>query len=299
MKVVLVVCSFLTLTVNAQIIDNSECKAFSDEPFFNEVFIKNNKVKSIRGSIQTKKKLQAMQTRGLETYYKFTDEGELDYQYKTRVKSGGKKDTTIVTYLYDDLGRLNIKRRNDSYGFYSYNYEYDSTGELSSEKYCRDKNVGPSKHEFELGKQYVIVSETFENQRYGDTMLVRRFFNNYGRPYQEKTFKWDDKGYLKSEETFLLLNRKRNKTTYEYNAQGQVVRKVQSSNVTKNSELVFEYTYDEVGNLLECDEYRDGVHITKREVLYDKATMLMKAIIVVDVSTEYMSLVKYEYEYYE
>ena len=194
---------------------------------------------------------------------------------------------------------LLIKRRNDSYGFYSYNYEYDSTGQTTSEKYCRDENTGPSKHHFELGKQYIIVSESFKNEWLSDLELKKTYYNNYGRPYQEKYTRWNEMGYLVEEETVLLMNSKRNKTKYEYDEKGQVVAKIHSSNITGNSELRYEYLYDEVGNLMESNEYRNGKHITKRTVIYEEKTMLMKAIIVKDVATEYMSIVRYYYEFYD
>ncbi len=284
-------------TVSGQILDNRDCNAFTDEPFFSTEFIKINRIKAINGHIKTKKKLSPIQDKGLEAYYGFNEEGILTHQYKTRFKSG-HKDTTLVTYAYDDSNRVVVKRLNDSYGFYSYNYTFDSTGQVSSEKYCRDENVGGSKVDFKLGKQTIIVSENFKNQWVNDSTMKKRYFNNYGRPYQEKYFHWDDKGYLIEEETRLLLNSKRNKIEYRYNEKGLVTEKIQSSNVTGNSTLKHVYSYDEVGNLTQIDEYRNGNHVTKREVVYSD-NMLLEAVIVWDVATKFMTIVSYDFEFYE
>lgn len=298
MKLIIAIFILSFTAVNGQILDNSSCEAFTDEPFFNINFIKENKVKSIHGEISTKKKLSSIKTRGLITHYDFDENGILTQQYQTTLKSASLVDTTIVTYLYDDKNQLITKRRNDSYGFYSYNYTYDSTGQIASEKYCRDENANESKSDFKLGKQFVIVSENYENEWVSAKELRRKYFNNYGRPYQELVFRWDDRGYLIEEETTLLLNSKKNKTSYSYNEKGLVLKKEQSSNVTGNSTLVHEYEYDEVGNLINIDEYRNGQHITKREIIYN-ANMLMDAIIIMDVATEYMSIIRYKYNFYE
>ncbi len=293
----LTIAFFLSHFGSTQILDNRDCSAFTDEPFFNKQFIQINHVKAIKGRIKTKRKLHPIQDKGLETYYGFDEAGILTHQYKTRFKSS-KKDTTMVTYVYDDSNRVVVKRLNDSYGFYSYNYTFDDQGQVASEKYCRDENIGSSKVDFKLGKQTIIVSENFKNEWMNDTLMKKRYFNNYGRPYQEKYYYWDDKGYLKEEETMLLLNSKRNKVSYVYNEKGLVVEKIQSSNVTGNSTLKHEYTYDDVGNLTQIDEYRNNKHVTKREIVY-KDNMLLEAVIVWDVATEFMTIVSYDFEFYE
>ncbi len=284
--------------LHAQILDNSDCTAFTDEPFFNTQFIKNNKIKSIHGKISTKKKLDIIRSRGLETHYEFDTDGKLDYQYRTLYKGGKIDDTTVISYIYDDEDRIIIKRLNDSYGFYSYNYEFDTTGHLVSEKYCREDNCGPSKEQFKLGKQYVIVSEKFSYDKPTDETLKRKYFNNYGRPYQEKTFTWDDKGYLIKEELRLLLNNKRNVIEYTYNDKGLVTEKKQTSNVTGNSTMSTKYSYDEVGNLTEVNEFRNGRHITKREIVYSD-NMLLESVIVFDISSEFMTIIRYKFTFYE
>ena len=282
----------------SQIIDNRGCKAFSDDPFFNETFVRINNLKAMKGTISTKNKLRPIQTRGLTTYYSFDRAGHLDMQYSTRFKTPSDMDTSFVRYYYSDDDQISLKRLNDNYGFYSYHYNYDSTGQICSEEYCRDENVGSSPEDFKLGKQTIIVSETFKNIWINDQELKRVYYNNYGKPYQEKYQRWDDKGYLIEEEIVLLLSRKRNVITYTYNEKGHVVKRVRKSNVTGNSELQSEYKYDGVGNLIEINEYRNGKHILKKEVLYNDS-MLIKAIISFDVATEFMTIIKFEYTFYD
>jgi len=283
----------------AQILDNSSCKAFTDEPFFSNDFIKTNKIQSIRGEIFTKVKLAAIRTQGLKKGYDFNIDGQLTAQFSTSIGSKSMMDTTFVKYAYNKDNAIVTKRRNDKHGFYSYNYTYDSLGLQNSEKYCRDENANTARDNFKLGKQFVIVSEACKNEWLSAKELKKRYFNNYNKPYQEVFYRWDDKGYLFEEETVLLLNSKRNKVVYEYNDKGLVMRRYKTSSVAGNSKIEFKYNYDEVGNLTEIDEYRNGKHITNKEIIYDGKTMLMDAVIIMDVATEYMKIVRYYYTFFE
>lgn len=282
----------------AQLIDNLKAKAFTDEPFFYTEFIKQNKVKTIRGEIKGKSKGSIMVPLNLEVEYHFDDSGRLDHILETHFKGNKIKDTVMVWFFYDEENRLIQKRRNDSYGYFSYHYEYDSLGRLLSEKYYREENLSNSKNEFIEGKKYLIVQENYKYYENEDGSLEKSYFNNYGKEYQRSTYSWDDDGNLIEEKTSLLLSGNWNKTTYEYDEHGRVTKKVISSNIQNNSSISYDYSYDEVGNLILVNEYRDGKHNNKKDILY-KPTMLLDAAISYDVLTEYMRLTKYAFEFYE
>ena len=144
----------------SQIIDNSKCNAFSDDPFFNQLFIKTNKVKSIHGIISTKKELSVIKKSNQIIHFDFNQKGELIKQYSS-VKRHKKLDTVFTIYHYSDTGDLITKRTNDAHGFYSYNYDYNDQRQQIKKTYCRDKNIGQDRNHFILGKQYVIINETY------------------------------------------------------------------------------------------------------------------------------------------
>ena len=56
-----------------QMLDNSDCAAFSGEPFFYTEFIRSNKIKSITGVVSTKADLQVIKSKGLVTKFFFDD----------------------------------------------------------------------------------------------------------------------------------------------------------------------------------------------------------------------------------
>lgn len=285
--------------LQAQILDNSECSVFSEEPFFNQQFVKNNNIKSIIGTVQGKRDHDILRDKKLEHKYEFDQKGRLVYMHKTFNIGNGKKDTVGVTFYYNANGEIKVKRKNDPYGFFSYNFKYDTAGHVLEEKYCRDENVSDSKHGFELGKQYVIAKESYKYEPLEGNKLKKKFFNNYGRPYQQTIFVYNDLGYLMEEHTTLLISNKKRHVYYEYEDKGRVVKKRIESNVTKPLTQEYRYEYDEVGNVVLEDYYRNGEHITHREVLYHKDSLLLQAIILRDVNSNMMDIVRYEYEYYD
>lgn len=286
------------MQLQAQIIDNSHCQAFTDEPFFNREFISANNIKSIHGMVSTKAVLDKIRDRGFEHYYEFDTTGKQTMQYSTFMRYGNTKDTTVINYYYDEGGRMETTRRNDVHGFYSYNYEYDTLGRLTAQSYCRDQNIGPNKSRFELGEQYVIVSEKYGYEQVDESHIKRSYYNNNGLVYQTEVSHFDEHGYLTEVVTRLVIGKKGSQITYEYDEKGRVSRMCNYANLDVENEITTEYTYDEVGNLLMMDIYRNGVHITNKELLYDEATMLFDAMIIHDIETDYITIIKYEYGFY-
>ncbi|MDB4534630.1 hypothetical protein N9242_07150, partial [Vicingaceae bacterium] len=89
---------------------------FSDLPFFNTDFIKVNSIKSITGSISTKKVRDIIRTKGLKSHYSFNQNGMLETQLSSII-SNGKKDTSITFYEYKENGKIKLKRKSDGEGF--------------------------------------------------------------------------------------------------------------------------------------------------------------------------------------
>ena len=88
-------CTFITLITilsnysNAQILGVNQ-PLFSDLPFFNADFIKVNRIKSITGSISSKKVKDVIRSKGLKTHYTFNQDGRLNMQLSS-IKSQQKK----------------------------------------------------------------------------------------------------------------------------------------------------------------------------------------------------------------
>jgi hypothetical protein len=289
--------SLLSVSFNAQMIDNSSCHAFTDEPFFDPVFIRQNKIKRINGSVSTKGELQMIKTRDLVSNYEFDSLGRLVLQLGS-FSTMGNKDTVINSYIYDSLGRIITKRTNDTYGFFSNNFVYDTENRIQSNTYCREENVHSSRYKFELAKQYIIIKETYKYSVY-DSTLIKSIHNNHERLYQQQTYHYNKLKLLVAEENQYIINHKRSLIEYTYTDLGLVASKTiyRDYNNKEHYERI-EYKYDALGNLEYIDEFKNDQHILHKEVLYDKVTYMIKALLVQDKTTNIITIVKFQIEFY-
>lgn len=281
----------------SQMLNNSKGNAFSDDPFFNTEFIAKNKIHIIKGKRSSKKEMDIIRNKGLETYYEFGADGNLQRQYST-FYTGGRKDTAFIEYQYTDRGDLKLLRRNDNHGFYAYEYEYDEEGRIIKEEYYREDNEGTSRYDFIPGKRYIIVSETYEYQQL-DEIVKKESFNNYGKKYKEEFFYYDDHDYLKEHTSKLIINNRRSRTTFSYNERGLLEEKIVTNDLSREEDFVrTTYAYDEHNNLLEEKEYSGEQYKFNRQVMYEPS-MVVKALLTKDVDINFIRIIEYSYQFYD
>ncbi len=289
---------FFGLFGYAQIIDNRYGTAFTEDSFFNVDFIRQNKIKSITGSVATKREGEAVRQRDQFFYYEFDSLGRISVIMSTFSALGLSTDTTVTRFYYDAQHNLITRRSNDNHGFYSYNYEYDSLGRITRESYCRDENAGPDKYHFIQGQQFVISSETFSYETYSKHQRVKRYYNNYGQLYQEKFSYFNELGYHTEDILRLTLSGKESKMVYGYDDKGRLNRKSDISYLMGYNEITHTYVYDTFGNLEEENVFRNEKQSTLRSLLYDKNTLLLNAQVMKDFHTELIYIFKYSYSFY-
>jgi hypothetical protein len=282
---------------SAQMIENSQCQAFTDEPFFDEKFIRQNKIKRINGSVSTKGELQAIKNRDLVSNYEFDSLGRLVLQLGS-FSTMGNKDTVVNSFVYNRLNQVITKRTNDTYGFFSHNFEYDENGRVMCNTYCREVNIGPSRYHFELGKQYVIIAESYKYW-ISDSVVIKSIYNNHDRMYQQQTYYYNKLGLLIAEENKYIINHKTSRIEYSYTDLGKVATKTifREYNNRDNFDRI-EYRYDVLGNLEYIDEFKNDRHVLHKEVLYDKSTYMLKALLVQDKLTNIITIIKFSVEFY-
>ena len=282
----------------AQMLDNRECQVFSEEPFFHTNFMAANKVKAMHGQLSTKARMDRIRKGHMEYHYVFNKDGVLQYQSSSMSRGNEKIDTVVIAYHYDEEGRETTRRKNDVHGFYSYDYRYNEEGDLSEETYYRDENLGPSKFEFELGKRFIISSETFTWDKSYPGEERQRIHNNYGKAYMERSFRYDDDGYRIEVQDRFLRNNRTSTIQYEYNEKGHVSKKIEKTSLGGDNVTETTFLYDEVGNLIEENFYRNGTHISNKQYLYD-GRMLINATLEKDVATEIITILQFTYEFYD
>lgn len=280
----------------SQMIDNESGQIFTETPFFNEKYIRSVKLKSITGTISSKKELGAIKSSGKKEAYIFNEKGNLTIHYLSS-KTKNKPDTTFTFYEYNLKNENTIFRVSDSYGFYSYSKKYNDLGKLINKTYSREKNASKSKMNFKLEEKYVIFQESYlyENK---DSIIEVTTLNSNGRPYQRQIYYYDSFNYLFKIHTRLLISNSTKYEKYTYNDRGflKSIQYFNNENETPIKEL--RYDYDEWGNVTFMDEYKDNVRVIHKELLYDPSTLILKTILSQDLVSNLITIIKYKPEFY-
>ena len=280
----------------AQMINNESGQIFTETPFFNEKYIRSVKLKSITGTISSKKELGAIKSSGKKEAYIFNENGNLTVHYMSS-KTKNKPDTTFTFYEYNLKNENTIFRVSDSYGFYSYSKKYNDLGKLINKTYSREKNASKSKINFKLEEKYVIFQEGYLYENKDSTIEVTTL-NSNGRPYQRQIYYYDSFNYLFKIHTRLLISNSTKYEKYTYNDRGflKSIQYFNNENETPIKEL--RYDYDEWGNVTFMDEYKDNVRVIHKELLYDPSTLILKTILSQDLVSNLITIIKYKPEFY-
>ena len=281
---------------SSQMLKNENGDILSETPFFNENFIKSVGLKSLNGTVSTKKELGAIKSSGKKNNYLFDKNGFLKCQYKTITKSQ-KRDTNFLFYEYNTEGDLLVKRFSDSYGFYSYSYKYNEDGLKENQIYAREKNAAKGKINFSLLEQYTIFEESYKYTK-SDSSVTKTVLNSNGRPYQKETFFYDKLGYLTSVKTRLLINNKTNREEYSYNDKGLLKKIEYFKDGNLKAFKGVKYDYDKFANVTFIDEYKNQERVIHKELLYNHSTFVLKTILSQDLVTNLITITKFKPEFY-
>ncbi len=270
-------------------------EAFTDKPFFNETFVKENKLKRLEGYFVYKKQGELMRDTKYKYSYEFDREGHLISTFETR-KDDGTKDTTWNQYEYDALNNLIVHRKTDSEGFTSVHYDYDSLGRVIYEEYTRDY--------IDSSSNMISRSLTFNQERstYADfdKQTKRTRYNNYDLPYLDEFFNYNELGYLVERTERIKMTSTIYTYSYEYNEQGKLaaIRKASNRQEGYMEEMLFKY--DELGNLIEKHLYKNGVFTTDIQIIYNSKSRLLATVITRQVSTGFMMILRFKnYEFFD
>ena len=280
----------------AQMISNESGQIFTETPFFNEKYIRSIKLKSITGTISSKKELGSIKSSGKKEAYIFNEKGNLTIHYLSS-KNKSKSDTTFTFYEYNLKNENTVFRVSDSYGFYSYSKKYNDLGKLINKTYSREKNASKSKMQFKLEEKYVIFEESYLYE-YKDSAIEVTTLNSNGRPYQRQIYHYDSFNYLSKIHTRLLISNTTKHEKYHYNDRGflKSIQYFNNENKTPIKEL--RYDYDEWGNVTFMDEYKDNIRVIHKELLYDPSTLILKTILSQDLVSNLITIIKYKPEFY-
>ncbi len=288
---------FCSICGKAQILDAHKT-LFGEESFFNDQFIKSNKIKIISGSWSSKKVKDIIRKKDLDFYYEFNKNGSLKQQYSTFLTQKTKKDTSVIAFEYDVDNKIITKRKTDNQGYFSYQYTYDANDNIIKETYYRDENNSPTKNEFELKKQYIITSDSFAYQKMNAFQTKKITYNNYRKSYKETFFYYDSLGYLIEIYSKYIIGNNKSKTTFSYNETGRLAEKQTTPNLIEGITKKEVFFYDEIGNLIEIKTYENEVYKTSTQFMYD-GKMLLTAQLTKEIATEFITILQFDYQFFD
>jgi hypothetical protein len=285
---------FLVLSnvVFGQMLDNRYGTAFTDKPFFNVDFIRENKVHKLNGKFTYKKPGDMMRETQYMYVYEFDSLGRLNTSFETR-KDDGTVDTTWNVYVYNETNQLIEHKRGDGKGFTSTGYEYDEKGNQTKESYIREyiDSLG-------IAQRTVLNSETMKYEYY-DLQVKKTVYNNYELPYKYEIIKYNELGYLVEREERLIMTMSITTIKYTYNDKGYIasISSFEGSNIIPTEEFL--YIYDDYGNLLEKHLYRNGVFTTEFVMIYNEKSKLLSYVLTRDVATNFIMILGLkDYEFF-
>ncbi len=282
---ILILCSVIG---NAQMLDNTEGKAFGDVPFFNTAFVKRNKIKTIKGFYSTKATLDPIRKTKDVYYYEFNDQGQLIKDYRTQYG-----DTLVSMYEYDTKGRLQLMRKSDQGGFHAYHYVYDDKDRILEEEYRRDVSKVGDKTKFQLDRTFIVSIEKYAYEELEGENYKKIYYNAAGKIYKEEFFYKDEFGNLARQEGRLKMGSGLTNTTFSYDEKGRVVEKMVEKKVMGNYVSKWVYEYDTHDNVMAQRYYKDDKYMTEIQLVYADATMLLEAIIWRDEETNFVTILQF------
>ena len=288
MNKLLFLLSFLsTWHVSAQMLDYSNGELFSEDPKFNAKFIKQNRIKSIKGYYSTKADYDRIRPTNNVYVYEFNNQGLLVKDYKII-----RRDTIVRGYKYDLKHNIIELLQSDQYGMHAYHFYYDSLNRIIKKEYRRNENKTGNRIDFKIGKSYIISAQTYsyENAEVG---LKKYYYNSLGKVYQTEFFYFDKNNYLYKQESRSLTGVGSAKTSYTYNSKGLLKEKVKETRLNKKNTSRLSIEYDNFDNIMAQHYYRNGAYKTEHQFVYNSSTLLLSALLSRDIETNVITILKF------
>lgn len=273
-------------------LDNRQGTAFTDKPFFNQDFIKENRIHFLNGQFTYKKPGEVMRTTEYKYVYEFDSLGRLTSTFETR-KDDGTADTTWNKYSYTTNDLLIEHKKGDGKGFTSTTFEFDDKGRITRESYVREyiDSLG-------INQRTILNSETMSYEDF-DLQTKKTVYNSYGLPYMQEFSNYNELGYLVERVQRLTMTSSTVTYKYEYSSKGFIasIKAFELNNETPIEET--QYVYDDHGNLLDKHYYRNGVYITEIEMLYNEKSKLLTYVLIRDAATNFIMILGFkDYTFY-
>jgi hypothetical protein len=278
-----------------QILDNTEGQTFGDEPYFNEQFVRRNKIKRIKGFYSSKASMDVIRKSKDIYQYDFDEQGRLIKEVRTQFG-----DTLVSMFEYGANGELAVTRKSDNYGFHSYHFEYDEKNRVIRKEYRRDVNKNGDKYHFELDRSFIVSEERFEYIELEGKNYKMRYLNNAGKVYKEEIYFFNEFDLLVKQEGRLIMGSGITNVFYSYDEMGRVTEKTVEKKLMGDSKSVWKYEYDEHDNLLAQHYYKNDVYLKETQIVYKQETLLLDAFVNRETENDFVTILQFKsYDFYD
>ncbi len=281
----------------AQMITPTYSATMDKYPNFNKDFIKEKKIKNLVFDIIDKKDMQIAEDKNLTHYYEFNKEGLLIKFYYTviaktisheihteivnkktkkvrncgiRVKNEFIYDTISTCFYYDSIQRLTLMRFNDGNYYESTYYVYDNTGLPTKIIRAKETNLSNDKSNFQLGMQYVLSDERFQQIKTSENQIKTNCLNDEGRTYKEIISNYNKQNKIISSNEYYVSTWINQESIFNYNDNGQLTEKLFKSNSGGNLNLKSIFEYDAKGNLLTEKQHKNDLLLNELSYIYEE-----------------------------
>jgi hypothetical protein len=214
---------------------------------------------------------------------------KVDFQYQY--------DTLGTEYHYTSTGYLIMKRVCIGDFYNTTYYEYFGDGLVSRQTLCKETNIAKKGEPFKLGVQTVLSEEKFEYENLTPNQVKKKFLNDEGKPYKQGILNFVN-GKPTDESYQFVVGYIRSGVTYAYDANSRLTEVLTSDNSSGYNTERTTYEYDENGNVKTEKKFKNADLTDEVVYLYDESKKLLTSQIDRQHQKSSIKILKYEYTFY-
>jgi len=251
---------------------------------FNELFISRNCIKSIVVEISTKREMDIIRTAHRFLVFEFDEKGllltEKKFKMYTTDSVSLSHDTLYLSYNYNPQGKIIDRVEYTGKGFVKKYFAYNSNDQLNQ--------IITTQYNYQNPDEGRIISKDSIITIKNDSMIVRRYFNDYDRPYKEIRLYYDSLGYLYRFREMFLISKRINTIDYSYNDMGLLQEVIYNSGGGDPPRKEI-YKYDQFGFPEAQYIYGNDKLLQRKEFLFREDGSL-NAILTKDMGTKLITI---------
>lgn len=293
--------------------------------YFNEVFMRDNKVKSITANLAVKPDNKPIDDKGLINTTEFDSLGRVSKYFFTRIKSKTETeqqikavrnkrgkiirpaftkvdveyvyDTVVTWFYYNSNNALSIKRTLDDGIYDSRYFDYDSLGNCIKEIHARETST--SKNEFKLGTQTILSVENFKYENLSSTQIKKYYLNEEGRTYRTSIINYDNKKNKIEENNEFIVTWLVVKESFKYNTSDKIIEKNYFSNTGGEVSEKVEIEYDTNQNIAIEKHYKNNIKTNEYSYLFDENNKYLKSQLNRNFTNNTIGIIKFSYTFWK